>query len=61
MCQIFAPRSLDEGGMDGRDLSDRQRAWLNHVEACTAAGISMKAYAEQHGLDLQTFYFWKGG
>ena len=20
----------------------------------------MKAYAEQHGLDLQSFYFWKG-
>jgi transposase-like protein len=45
--------------MDG-DLSDKQRSWLNHVEVCTAGGMSMKAYAEQHGLDLQTFYFWKG-
>jgi len=45
--------------MDG-DLSDKQRTWLNHVEACAAGGMSMKAYAEQHGLDLQTFYFWKG-
>ncbi|HMB48827.1 MAG TPA: hypothetical protein VKN63_11165 [Afifellaceae bacterium] len=46
--------------MDGRDLSDKQRTWLNHVEACAACGMSMKAYAEQHGLDLQNFYFWKG-
>ena len=46
--------------MDGRVLSDKQRAWLNHVEACAAEGASMKAYAEQHGLDLQDFYFWKG-
>jgi len=46
--------------MDAHDLSDKQRSWLNHVEACAAGGMSMKAYAEQHGLDLQTFYFWKG-
>ncbi len=46
--------------MDGRDLSDKQRSWLNHVEVCAAGGMSMKAYAEQHGLDLQNFYFWKG-
>jgi hypothetical protein len=52
--------SCDEGGMDVRDLSDKQRTWLNHVEACAAAGMSMKACAEQHGLDLQNFYFWKG-
>ena len=46
--------------MDGRVLNDKQRAWLHHVETCAAEGISMKAYAEQHGLDLQNFYFWKG-
>ena len=46
--------------MDVRDLNDNQRTWLNHVEACAAGGVSMKAYAEQHGLDLQNFYFWKG-
>jgi transposase-like protein len=51
---------LEEGCMDGRVLSDKQRAWLTHVEACAAEGASMKAYAEQHGLDLQNFYFWKG-
>jgi hypothetical protein len=31
-------------------LSDKQRGWLQHVEACTAAGGSMKVYAERHGL-----------
>ena len=46
--------------MGGRVFSEKQRIWLNHVEACAAAGVSMKAYAEQHGLDLQNFYFWKG-
>ena len=46
--------------MDERVLNDKQRAWLNHVETCIAEGTSMKAYAEQHGLDLQNFYFWKG-
>jgi hypothetical protein len=46
--------------MNVRDLSDKQRSWLKHVEACAAGGMSMKAYAEQHGLDLQNFYFWKG-
>ena len=45
----------------GREtLSDKQRVWLQHIEACAAAGVSMKAYAEKHGLDLQRFYFWKG-
>jgi len=31
-----------------------------HVDACASAGCSMKAYAEEHGLDLQSFYLWKG-
>ncbi len=41
-------------------LSDKQRVWLDHVAACGKAEISMKGYAERHGLDLQQFYFWKG-
>jgi hypothetical protein len=46
--------------MNTRDLSDKQRIWLEHVEACVAGGGSMKAYAEAHELDLQSFYLWKG-
>lgn len=41
-------------------LSERQRVWLGHVEACASIGCSMKAYAEDHELNLQSFYFWKG-
>ena len=46
--------------MDDRELTDTQRIWLTHVEACAASGCSMKAYAEERGLDLQSFYLWKG-
>lgn len=48
------------GGMVDRELTDTQRIWLTHAEACAAGGGSMKAYAEEHGLDLQSFYLWKG-
>jgi transposase-like protein len=41
-------------------LTSTQQFWLEHVEACAAAGMSMKAYAERHGLNLQRFYGWKG-
>ena len=47
-------------GMDEQELTDPQRIWLTHVEACAAAGCRMKAYAEEHRLDLQSFYLWKG-
>lgn len=46
--------------MGGKTLSGKQRAWLAHVEACRSAGVSMKSYAEHHGLDLQSFYLWNG-
>ena len=46
--------------MGDRELTDTQRIWLTHVEACAAGGGSMKVYAEEHGLDLQRFYLWKG-
>jgi len=35
---------------------EKQRVWLDHVTACGKAEVSMKAYAERHGLDLQQFY-----
>ncbi len=46
--------------MGRNTLSDKQRGWLTHVEACASAGGSMKIYADRHGLDLQSFYLWKG-
>jgi hypothetical protein len=46
--------------MDRWELTETQRNWLADVEACAAGGSSMKAYAEEHGFDLQSFYLWKG-
>jgi hypothetical protein len=46
--------------MEKRELTATQRNWFEHVEACSVGGGSMKAYAEEHGLDLQSFYLWKG-
>ena len=42
-----------------RGLTEKQRTWLEHVERCAATGVSMRAYAERHGLDVQRFYVWK--
>lgn len=46
--------------MERCKLSERQGWWLAHVEACDLTGASMKAYAETHGLNLASFYCWKG-
>lgn len=40
----------------GRSLTARQRYWLEHVQACEAAGRGMKAYAAEHGLKARAFY-----
>jgi hypothetical protein len=40
------------------ELTERQRAWLEHLRACRAQGLSLKAYAERQGLNLQRFYHW---
>jgi len=47
--------SCQSCGMDNRELTDTQRIWQTHVEVCAMGGGSMKAYAEEHGLDLQRF------
>ena len=39
-------------------LTPIQQFWLGHVEACEASGVSMKSYAERHGLKLRSFYCW---
>lgn len=37
-------------------LTESQRFWLRHLRACQAAGLSIPAYAAQHGLNPQSFY-----
>ena len=45
--------------MAGRGLTEKQRIWLKHVDDCAASGVSMRVYADRHGLDVQRFYVWK--
>lgn len=43
----------------GRHLTERRRFWRDHLLACRDSGLSMKAYAEGHGLKLGQLYSWK--
>ena len=40
-------------------LTEKQRYWQGHVEACATSGVSMRIYAERHELDVKQFYAWK--
>jgi len=44
---------------DTLSLTDKQHHWLQHIRACELSGISVKAYAEQHGIKIKTLYYWK--
>ena len=37
-------------------LTDLQRHWLEHLQACEAAGKGIAAYAAEHGLDAKAMY-----
>ena len=41
---------------DEQELTERQRYWLGHIEACEASGESLKAYAEAHGFEPGAIY-----
>lgn len=45
--------------MSKHKLSEKQQVWLSHLQSCIAQKVSMKAYAVEHGLKLQTLYYWK--
>jgi len=40
-------------------LTEKQQYWLDHVQACDRAGLSMRSYAEANGLSLTALYSWK--
>lgn len=40
-------------------LSDKQRFWLEHLQACEHSGLTMKAYAQANELSADSFYAWK--
>ena len=37
-------------------LTDRQRYWLEHVQACEASGKSIAEYAAEHGIHVRAMY-----
>jgi hypothetical protein len=41
-----------------RTPTERQREWMEHVQTCRAQGLSLKAYADGAGLDVQRLYRW---
>jgi hypothetical protein len=41
---------------DERELTERQRYWLEHIQACEASGESLKAYAAAHGFAAGAMY-----
>ena len=38
------------------ELTERQRYWLAHVQACEKSGLSSLAYADAHGLKVGSLY-----
>ncbi len=41
---------------EGSALTERQRYWLEQVQACEASGKSIAEYAAEHGLAAQAMY-----
>jgi len=41
------------------ELTERQRYWLDHLEACERSGQTTKGYAEAHGLSVSMMYSWR--
>jgi hypothetical protein len=37
-------------------LTDRQRYWLEHIQACEASGLSMAEYAGSKGIAVRAMY-----
>ena len=44
--------------MDTQEISltEHQRHWLDHLQACEASGKGIAAYAAEHGLDAKAMY-----
>ena len=38
------------------ELTERQRYWLDHIQACEDAGKTIAEYAAEHGLAAQAMY-----
>lgn len=47
------------GSTSEQELTEAQRFWLTHYQACQMANQSLAAYAREHGLAVKSFYYWK--
>lgn len=43
----------------GGALTRTQQGWLKQIRACEASGKTLRAYAQERGLEVQTLYAWK--
>ena len=39
-----------------RDLTERQRHWLRHLQACERSGETIRGYGERQGLSAHSLY-----
>jgi len=44
---------------DTTKLTEKQKYWLGHIEACEQSGQTLKTYAEEKDLSPQRLYNWK--
>ncbi len=42
-----------------QELTESQRFWFKHCQACQASGEVMADYAREHGLVVKSFYYWR--
>jgi len=47
------------GSTPEQELTEVQRFWLTHYQACQMASQSLAEYAREHGLAVKSFYYWK--
>ena len=46
--------------LSGARLTNRQRYWLEHLQAWRAEGGSLTDYARAHDLRVKALYYWRG-
>lgn len=45
--------------MDKITSDVRHKQWLDIIHACNASGLTRKAWCEQNGINIKTFYYWQ--
>lgn len=45
--------------MDKITSDVRHKQWLDIIHACNASGLTRKAWCEQNGIKIKTFYYWQ--